>query len=79
MFSFMLFHPSLATLLFSRPTLYLFLAMTGNWPGPTAVLCRQFSYRTDRMVGVTDNSVLAIYPGYRYAREVEVCTTIIWL
>ena len=38
---------------------------------------RQYSYKTDRMVGVTDNSVLAIYPAYKYARDVEVCTTIV--
>ena len=49
--------------------------MTGNLPGPAAVLSRQYSYKTDRMVGVTGNSVLAIYPAYRYAREVEVCMT----
>ena len=53
--------------------------MTGNLPGPAAVLSRQYSYKTDRIVGVTGNSVLAIYPAYRYAREVEVCMTIVWL
>ena len=65
----MLFRPSLATL-FGRPILYPFLAIIGNWPVPAAVLSRQYLYKIDRMVGVTDNLVLArsIYPAYRYAR-----------
>ena len=61
----MLFCLSLATLLLGRPSLYPFLAMTGNWPGPATALSRQYSYKTDRMVGVT---VLDI-PAYRYARR----------
>ena len=35
--------------------------------------------KTDRMVEFPDNSVLAVYPAYKYAREVEVCMTIVWL
>ena len=61
----MLFRRSLATLLLGRPTLYPFLAMIGNWPGPATAFSRQYSYNTDRMVGVT---VLAIST-YRYARR----------
>ena len=38
-----LFRPLLATLLLGRPTLYPFLAMTSNWPGPADVLSRQYS------------------------------------
>ena len=75
----MLFRPSLFMLLLGRLTSYLFPSMTGNWPRPTAVVSRQYLYKTDRMVGVTDNSALAIYTAYRYAKEVEVCMTIVWL